>query len=208
MWNNTYALIDEYVPSVNVPLPDSYGFYVLIESMGSNTERDLELFLDCLNQANEQGLIEEVVVADSDAKIKKIWDVRDGAAEVIGAGYMHAFDVSLNIDAMGYFGEEVEKRIREKFEDTTIGLFGHVGDGNVHIIVNVGPETRNVHLDIDEIVYALIKELNGSISAEHGIGIMKKQFLNYSMSDPVIGLMKTLKQTMDPNGILSPGRIF
>ena len=208
LWNNTYVLIDEYVPSVNVPLSDSYGFYVLIESMGSNTERDLELFLDCLNQANELGLIEEVVVADSDAKIKKIWDVRDGAAEVIGAGYMHAFDVSLNIDAMGYFGEEVEKRIREKFEDTTIGLFGHVGDGNVHIIVNVGPETRNVHLDIDEIVYALIKELNGSISAEHGIGIMKKQFLNYSKSDPEIGLMKTLKQTMDPNGILSPGRIF
>ncbi|NKB32560.1 MAG: FAD-binding protein [Pseudomonadales bacterium] len=208
LWNNTYQLIDEYVPSVNTPLADNFGFYVLIESMGSNTERDLELFLDALNQATEKGLIEEVVVADSDTKIRNIWAVRDGAAEVIGAGYMHAYDVSLNIDDMGYFGEEVEKRIRAKWSDTVIGLFGHIGDGNVHIIVNVGPDTRNAHLEIDEIVYTLIQELNGSISAEHGIGIMKKQFLNYSKSDPEIGLMKTLKQTMDPNGILSPGRIF
>ena len=93
-------------------------------------------------------------------------------------------------------------------EQTTIGLFGHIGDGNVHIIVNIGPETRDLHLEIDEIVYRLIQELNGSISAEHGIGIMKKQFLEYSKSDPEIQLMKTLKQTMDPHGILSPGRIF
>ena len=208
LWNNTYKLIDEYVPSVNVPLPDTHGFYVLIESMGSNTERDLELFLDALNQATEQGLIDDVVVADSDTKIKNIWAVRDGAAEVIGAGYMHAYDVSLNIDDMGYFGEEVEKRIRAKWADTTIGLFGHIGDGNVHIIVNVGDDTRDAHLEIDEIVYSLIQELNGSISAEHGIGIMKKKFLNYSKSDPEIQLMKSLKHTMDPHGILSPGRIF
>jgi len=208
LWNNTYHLIDEYVPSVTVPLAKSHGFYVLVESMGSNAERDLELFLDSLNQASDQKLIDEVVVADSDTKIRNIWAVRDGAAEVIGAGYMHAYDVSLNIDAMGYFGEEVEKRIRAKWSDTVIGLFGHIGDGNVHIIVNVGPETRNVHLDIDEIVYTLIQELNGSISAEHGIGTMKKQFLDCSKSEPEISLMKSLKQTMDPHGILSPGRIF
>lgn len=208
LWNNSYKLIDEYVPSVNIPLPDSHAYYVLIESMGSNTERDLDLFLDALNRATEQGLIDDVVVADSDIKIRNVWAVRDGAAEVIGAGYMHAYDVSLNIDAMGYFGEEVEKRIRTKWPETTIGLFGHIGDGNVHIIVNIGEHTRSKHLEIDEIVYTLIQELNGSISAEHGIGIMKKQFLNYSKSDPEIDLMKLLKHTMDPQGILSPGRIF
>ena len=208
LWNNTYRLIDKYVPSVNIPLPDSHSFYVLVESMGSRTDADLELFLDALNQAREQGLIEDVVVADSGTKIRNIWAVRDGAAEVIGAGYMHAFDVSLNIDDMGYFGEEVEKRIRAKWRETTIGLFGHIGDGNVHIIVNVGKDTRNVHLEIDEIVYTLIKELNGSISAEHGVGVMKKDFLNYCKSNPEIELMKLLKHTMDPHGILSPGRIF
>ena len=208
LWNNTYKLIDEYVPHVDSPLSQSFGFYVLIETMGSNAEQDLDLFLNTLNEASESGLIEEVVVADSDTKIRNIWAVRDGAAEVIGAGYMHAYDVSLNIDDMGYFGDEVEKRIRAKWEQTTIGLFGHIGDGNVHIIVNIGPETRDLHLEIDEIVYRLIQELNGSISAEHGIGIMKKQFLEYSKSDPEIQLMKTLKQTMDPHGILSPGRIF
>jgi len=78
----------------------------------------------------------------------------------------------------------------------------------VHIIINVGPDTKKLHLEIDEVIYTLIQELHGSISAEHGIGTMKKQFLPYSKSDEEIALMKALKQTLDPKGILNPGRIF
>ena len=89
-----------------------------------------------------------------------------------------------------------------------LGLFGHIGDGNVHIIIHVGPDTRSFHLQIDEIIYGLIQELNGAVSAEHGIGLMKKPFLPYSKSEPEIALMKTLKQTLDSRGILNPGRVF
>ena len=121
---------------------------------------------------------------------------------------MHAYDVSLNIADMGYFGEEVEKRLRQKWPDAVMGLFGHIGDGNVHIIINVGPNTPDYHLQIDEVIYGLIQELHGAISAEHGIGLMKKQFLPYSKSESEIALMKALKQTMDPQGILNPGRVF
>ncbi len=78
----------------------------------------------------------------------------------------------------------------------------------MHIIVHIGSDTREHHLQIDEIVYGLIKELGGAVSAEHGIGIMKKQFLPYSKSESEIALMKALKQTMDPAGILNPGRVF
>jgi len=102
----------------------------------------------------------------------------------------------------------VERRLREVWPDTVIGLFGHIGDGNVHILINIGPDTKDHHLDIDEIIYGLIQELNGAISAEHGIGLMKRQFLSYSKSDSEIALMKALKNTMDPDGILNPGRIF
>ena len=84
---------------------------------------------------------------------------------------------------------------------------GNIGDGNVHIIIHVGPETKSFHLQIDEIIYGLIRELSGAVSAEHGIGLMKKQFLPYSKSEPEIALMKALKQTMDPRSILNPGRI-
>ena len=78
----------------------------------------------------------------------------------------------------------------------------------MHIVIHVGEQTRSLHLQIDEIIYGLIQELHGAVSAEHGIGIMKKQFLSYSKSEPEIALMKALKQTMDPQGILNPGRVF
>jgi len=208
IWNNTYKLIDEKVPHVKVPLADSFPFYVLVESMGANAERDSELFLSALEKASEEQIVADVVVADTDNKISNLWAVRDGAAEVMGVGYMHAYDVSLDISDMGYFGDEVEKRLRRKWPEAVLGLFGHIGDGNVHIIINVGPDTKKLHLEIDEVIYTLIQELHGSISAEHGIGTMKKQFLPYSKSDEEIALMKALKQTLDPKGILNPGRIF
>ena len=209
IWNNTYKLIDQHVPHAIVPMDDHYGFYVLIESMGSHAEKDADLFLEVLSQASDIKLIDEVIVADSDTKIKNLWTVRDAAAEIYpGVGYMHTYDVSLNVDDMGYFGQEVESRLRAKWPYAILGLFGHIGDGNVHIVIHVGEETRSLHLQIDEIIYGLIHELHGAVSAEHGIGLMKKQFLPYSKSEPEIALMRALKKTMDPQGILNPGRVF
>ena len=209
IWQNTYKLIDEHVAHATVPLPDHHGFYVLVEGMGSDAEKDTELFVNVLNSAAEQKLVDEVVLADSDTKIRNLWTVRDAAAEVYhGVGPMHTYDVSLNIDDMGYFGEEVEARLRAQWPAAIFGLFGHIGDGNVHIIINVGPDTEDHHLQIDEIIYGLIQELHGAVSAEHGIGLMKKRFLPYSKSEAEIALMKTLKHTMDPRGILNPGRVF
>lgn len=208
IWNNTYRLIEERVPHVNVPLANDLDFYVLVESMGSNQEQDQELFVNALEAVTEAGLVADAVIADSADKINKLWAVRDGAAEVMGVGYMHAYDVSLEIADMGYFGEEVERRLRRKWPQAVMGLFGHIGDGNVHIIINVGPDTRKLHLEIDEVIYQLIQELHGSVSAEHGIGMMKKPFLPCSRSEAEINLMKALKHTLDPKGILSPGRIF
>jgi FAD/FMN-containing dehydrogenase len=121
---------------------------------------------------------------------------------------MHTYDVSLNVGDMGYFGEEVEKRLRIVWPEAILGLFGHIGDGNVHIIIRTGKDTADHHLQIDEIIYGLIRELQGAVSAEHGIGLMKKQFLPYSKSESEIALMKALKHTMDPQGILNPGRVF
>lgn len=209
IWKNTYNLVDEHVPHASVPMPGNHDFYVLIESMGSDSDNDKELFLQALSEASERELVKEVVIADSDAKIKSLWTVRDASAEVsIGVGYMHTYDVSLNVADMGYFGEEVERRLRAKWPQAVLGLFGHIGDGNVHIVINVGPETRQAHHDIDETIYRLIQELNGAVSAEHGIGLMKKEFLPYSKSAAEIALMKHLKTSLDPRNILNPGRVF
>jgi FAD/FMN-containing dehydrogenase len=209
IWKNSYALIDAHIPHATVPLPNSYAFYVLIESMGTDRDNDKNLFLNCLSTASEKGLVEDAVVAESAAQIKSLWTVRDSAAEVsLGVGYMHTYDVSLNVADMGYFGEEVEARLRAQWPDAVLGLFGHIGDGNVHIVISVGPQTKQLHREIDETIYGLIQELGGAISAEHGIGIMKKDFLSYSKTGAEMALMKTLKATLDPNNILNPGRIF
>ena len=209
IWNNTYELIDEYVPSVSIPMAKDHQFYALIESMGSNPETDKEQFLEVLNEATELGLIEDAVLGDSQSHIDKLWAIRDAAAEIFSAiRNMHAYDVSLNVGDMGYFGEQVEKDLRLKWPEAIIGLFGHIGDGNIHILVHVGADTRKLHREIDEVIYSLIRDLKGSISAEHGIGIMKKEFLAYSKSESEIALMKALKHAMDPEGILNPGRIF
>ncbi len=209
LWGSTYRLVDAHVPHASVPLPSNHAFYVLVESMGLDAANDSDLFLNMLEQAHENGLIEDVVVADTSDKIKKLWTVRDAAAETApGAGYMHTYDVSLNVADMGYFGDAVDRRLRAQWPDAIVGLFGHVGDGNLHIIVNVGPETRSLHDEIDEVIYGLIRELRGSVSAEHGIGIMKRPYLAYSRGEAEIDMMRNLKRCLDPRGILNPGRIF
>ena len=209
LWRNSYQLVDKHVPHATVPLPDSHAFYVLVEGMGSDEATDSELFLNMLEEAAGKELIEDAVVADTPGKIKKLWAVRDGAAEAAqGVGHLHTYDVSLNVADMGYFGDEVERRLREKWPAAILGLFGHIGDGNLHIVINVGPDTHTLHRPIDDVIYGLIRELKGSVSAEHGIGIMKRPFLPYSRGRNEIELMRNLKQCLDPRGILNPGRIF
>ena len=82
----------------------------------------------------------EAIIADSDVKIANLW-AAETAAEVMGIGFMHAYDVSLDIADMGYFGDEVERRLWASWPDAKINTW-HIGDGNVHIIINVGPETK------------------------------------------------------------------
>jgi FAD/FMN-containing dehydrogenase len=209
IWRNTYELICQHATKVKAPLPVDYDFYVLIESMGSGGKGDRTGFEDMLGAALDLGLVSDAVLSNSAAERDALWQVRDAAAGVAaGIGFMHNYDISLNVSDMDYFGTEVEKRLRSHWPDAILGLFGHVGDGNLHIIIHVGEQTRALHQAIDDVIYGLIRELGGSVSAEHGIGLMKKSYLDYSRSAQEIQLMKTLKQALDPKGILSPGRIF
>ncbi|MFM1897027.1 MAG: hypothetical protein RLZZ385_2101 [Pseudomonadota bacterium] len=209
LWRNAYELIVAHIPGIQAPLPADRPYYVLVENMGAAADRDQELFMDSLAAAQAAGLVQDVVVADSDKQIAGLWRIRDAAAEVSsGVGYMHTYDISIKVGDMGYFGDEVVRRLQAQWPAAIIGLFGHIGDGNLHIVIHVGPDTRNQHRAVDEVIYGLVGELQGSVSAEHGIGIMKKPYLGHSRSAAEIALMQTLKQALDPKGILSPGRVF
>jgi len=208
LWKNVYSTIEEKMPDLQLPLANQHNFYALVECMGTSPDADKELFESALGEALEQGIINDAVMSHSDRDVENIWRIRDATAEVVTkVGYMHSYDVGINVGDMGYFGEEVEKRLREKWPESTISLFGHIGDGNLHVNFYAGPDKRASLQEVDEVIYAIVRELKGTISAEHGIGLMKKPFLSYCKSTAEIELMRTLKTALDPLGILNPGRI-
>ncbi|MGH1470889.1 MAG: FAD-binding oxidoreductase [Cellvibrionaceae bacterium] len=209
LWNNTYKLIEEHIDYVQLPMPSEHNFYVLVESMGTSEESDKELFENALEAAINNELIVDAVLSQSEKEMTGIWAIRDSAADISrGVGLTHSYDVSMSINDMAYFGEEVEKRLRHEWPEAIIAIFGHVGDGNLHVLVRTGENNREMHHTVDNIIYTLIRELNGAVSAEHGIGVTKKEYLSYSRSPAEIALMKTMKAALDPHCILSPGRVF
>ena len=117
------------------------------------------------------------------------------------------YDVSLPVGRIGAFVPECEARLRARWPQVGIVFFGHVADGNLHVSV----QTRDGLLskyEADEAVYGTVADWQGSISAEHGIGLLKKAYLGHTRSEAEIALMRTLKAAIDPRGILNPGKVF
>jgi FAD/FMN-containing dehydrogenase len=118
------------------------------------------------------------------------------------------FDISLDIPKMNDYVQEVRRQLTAAWPQSRMVTFGHLGDGNIHIVVSVGSlDEDDVHA-VESIIYEALGRRDGVISAEHGIGLDKRQYLPLSRSKEEIALMKTLKRAMDPKGILNPGKIF
>jgi FAD/FMN-containing dehydrogenase len=209
IWRSTYNLIVDKVETIKAPLSGDYGYYVLVETMGGDAARDQDRFEDILGEALEADLIEDAVISKSQGEIDDLWQVRDGMAEAMATQQpASGFDVSLLIGDMEYFCAEVDRRLKAAWPEASVHVGGHLGDGNLHLVAkaeNVEPQPKDA---IDTIVYDLVGELGGSVSAEHGIGIAKKAYLTKSRNPAELALMHTLKQSMDPKGLLNRGRVF
>ena len=119
------------------------------------------------------------------------------------------FDVSLPIRDMDRYVAELREAAEAEFGETLkLVVFGHIGDGNLHILMGAQPFTGDTKHRIEELVYTPLAALGGSVSAEHGIGIEKRDWLTISRSAEEIALMKTLKAALDPKGILNPGKVL
>jgi FAD/FMN-containing dehydrogenase len=117
-------------------------------------------------------------------------------------------DVSLPIGDLGAFAGDCEAALLSRFPAAHVSFFGHVGDSNLHVAVWIEkPSEHDLH-EIDAIAYDLVRKYNGSISAEHGIGTLKRDFLNHSRSEAEINVMRRIKAALDPNGILNPGKVI
>src|SRR6201996_7696139 len=210
MWNEYYRLTTELVKGVAAPLPTNHPFYVLLEASGSDAERIRSDLEGMLETALEKGIILDATIASSGAAAAAIWKIRDSSVELgraIGPNGV-GFDISLAIDRMEAFAEVVNRELKAKIDkDAYAIVFGHAGDGNLHVNAKYPPGTdRNE--EITKLVYGITGDFAGSISAEHGIGILKRPYLKLSRTEEEIETMRTLKRALDPHHILNPGRIF
>ena len=210
MWNAYYRLTLERVKGLAGPLPTHHPFYVLLEASGSDPERihaDLEKLLE---MAMGDNLILDATLSTSNASAAAIWRIRDSSVELSRSFPYTArigFDVSLVIDRMEQYVDTIESRVRAIDPQAFVIVLGHVGDGNLHPSV-YHEHTPDKQQQFDRLVYDLTGEFGGSISAEHGIGILKRPYLRMSRTEEEIETMRTLKRSLDPKNILNPGRIF
>ena len=160
-----------------------------------------------LGEALEQGIIVDAAIASSQRERESFWKIRDGVAE-IGTLLKDVanFDVSVPISSMQAFLEAVESALKGALPDCSMLVFGHIADSNLHFLCYTG--RKEDVKEIYRIVYSTVGRFKGSVSAEHGIGVQKLPYLTYSRSPEELALMRTLKQALDPKGILNPGRVI
>lgn len=209
MWQSYYDRIQTAQPDIRLPLAGGLPYYVLIETSGGDEELDSRLLEGALEIALEDKLVVDAVFAKSKAQVDAFWYVRDISMEVAATlKPYHGYDVSIPLSAMQSFVAAVEEAVEGDWPDASMAMIGHLGDGNLHLCINLGePPAEPPSQNVDEVIYALTGQHNGSISAEHGVGLLKRDYLRFSRTAAERALMATLKGALDPQGILNPGRV-
>jgi len=205
MWNSFYARAVEPQGRLPAPLAPGSCCYILLESMGVNEEQDGGAFEKTLELLLQEEFVVDGLIAKSDKEREMIWAIRDEVEPFLAPA--QNFDVSLKSADVGSYLAEVEAAIKSEFDGAEVVGFGHLGDNNVHVSVLVDARTEEATRRIEKIIYARLGPYSGAISAEHGIGLEKRDYLPISRTQAEIDLMIRLKQMMDPNNILNPGKV-
>ena len=208
MWRDFYNLVTTPPAKSKPPLSQNYAYYILVESRGADPGADTDRFQSILMQAMETGLIDDVVLAKSQAERNALWAMRDDVEQGSRYGRPFIFDVSLQIKDMEPYINKVKNKLDSEWPGNHCFVFGHLGDGNLHYNISVGDQSEQARHSVESIVYGFLEEVSGSVSAEHGIGLEKKAYLSVCRNDAEIMLMRHLKKSLDPKGILNPGKIF
>ncbi len=206
MWRAFYELVTTPPAASAPPLAHGQPFYALVESQGADQALDGPRFVAALEAAMAQGWIVDAAVAGSARECAALWALRDDVMQTARHGWPFTFDVSLPIAAMEGYVAQVQGALAARWPAHHCWVFGHLGDGNLHVVVHTGADGDRAA--VEQIVYAPLAPLQGSVSAEHGIGLEKKPYLHLSRSAAEIALMRTLKQALDPLQLLNPGKVL
>lgn len=207
MWQDFYRTVTSPPALSRPPLPQHHAFYVLVEANGSAPERD-ERFVRVLGQAMEDGLVTDAALATTERERQALWALRDDVAQLRQSGPLAAYDISLPLIETDNYVKRLRSAVLECWPTAQFWAFGHLGDGNVHIVVQVLELDAEAREALDHLVYSPLRALKGAVSAEHGIGLEKKDWLGVSRTPAEIALMRALKHSLDPEGVLNPGRVF
>jgi len=194
------------------PIETECPFYAVVEfddPDGSAQERALEVF----EGAVEEGWVTDGIISQSESQVQELWQWREAISEAIAVHTPYKNDLSVRISRVPTFLAELDRLVEAKYPEFQVVWFGHIGDGNLHMNV-LKPESWSVEdfhtacNGLSEQVFELVRKHEGSLSAEHGVGLLKRDHLAMCRSESEIELMRRIKQAFDPDNLINPGKIL
>ncbi|MEG0862362.1 MAG: FAD-binding oxidoreductase [Pseudomonas sp.] len=197
---------------VPAPFDTPCPFYALLEFEAS-TEDVANAALATFEHCVEQGWVLDGVMSQSEQQLQNLWKLREYISETISHWTPYKNDISVTVSKVPAFLRDIDAIVEENYPDFEVVWYGHIGDGNLHLNI-LKPDALSKDeffakcATVNKWVFEIVQRYNGSISAEHGVGMTKRDYLTYSRSPVEIQYMKAVKAVFDPNGIMNPGKIF
>ena len=208
-------LVLAHIPGARAPLPGAHAWQLLVELSDAQADCGLQGQLEAaLAEASEAGLIADAAVAASEAQMEALWRLRENVSEaqkIDGISIKH--DVALPLSAIAEFVARADAELAQRYPGLRIVCFGHIGDGNLHYNLSKAVSQDNAGFiaqsgEVNRIVHDLVHALGGSISAEHGLGQLKREEILRYKSETEMDMMRRIKQALDPQGVFNPGKLL
>ncbi|WP_298448504.1 FAD-binding oxidoreductase [uncultured Marinobacter sp.] len=197
---------------VQAPFETEAPYYALLE-FEATSDQVMDDAMSLFEQCMENGWVLDGVISQSETQAQNLWQLRERISESIAPRTPYKNDISVVVSKVPGFLKEIDELVAEQYPDFEIIWFGHIGDGNLHLNI-LKPEDMAKEdffekcQQVNKWVFEIVEKYQGSVSAEHGVGMTKKPYLHYTRSEAEIAYLRGIKQVFDPNGIINPGKIF
>jgi len=189
---------------------ENYPFCVLIETQGSNNHHDMEKMETFLEKAMSTGICVDGVLSQDLTQVHKMWDVRESCGPIVkSTGYLYKYDISIPIGDFEDIALEMRDRLAQSHPSAIVVNWGHIVDGNLHLNIttpNIFEEDKTLTERIEPYIFESVIHRGGSISAEHGLGQCKNNYLTIAKDPTALNIMKSIRTMFDPKGIMNPGK--
>ncbi len=197
---------------VQAPFDTEAPYYALLE-FEAVSEQVMEDAMGLFEQCMENGWVMDGVISQSETQARNLWQLRERISESIAPRTPYKNDLSVVVSKVPGFLQEIDAVVRQHYPDFEIIWFGHIGDGNLHLNILKPDDLAKEDFfekckQVNTWVFDIVKRYQGSVSAEHGVGMTKKDYLHYTRSEEEIAYMRAIKQVFDPNRVINPGKIF